>query len=136
MVKRVLSWTALSLLTIIVIIGGFAAYLYLSLVPFHELDSNWYGAHQQPTEASATSFRARHRLAVLRAEADHLIHPVRESRVIGLLAASPPDESGDIFLFFGFRFAPGDIGLHEFAVYCWSERQQRFVWKGLQNNSP
>jgi len=73
---------------------------------------------------------------VLRAEADHLVHPVRESRIIGLWAASSPNDSGDVLLFFSFRFAPGEIGMHEFAVYCWSERQQRLAWKALLNNSP
>src|SRR3954468_5861701 len=112
MATRVVRSVAIVFVTVLVGTGALFIYLCASPIAFHELDSSWSGPHQEPTEASATSFRARHKLAVLRAEADHLVHPVRESRIIGLLAASSPDDSGDLFLFFGFRFAPGDIGMH------------------------
>ena len=136
MVKCVRRWAAVLLLTMIVIIGGFAGYLYLSPIPFHQFDSAWYRAPLKVTEATARSFYTQHRGAVFLAAADHFVHPVGPGRIAILLGASPPNDSGEVFLFFGSQFVSSDVGLHELPVYCWSERKKRLVWKGLQNNSP
>jgi hypothetical protein len=136
MVKGILRWSAVSLLTMIVIIGGFAAYLYISPVPFREFASDWYHAPLQVTDVTARSFYTQHRRAVFRAAADHFVHPIGPGRIIILLGASPPNDSGDVFLFFGSQFVSSDAGLHQLPVYCWSERKKRLVWKGLQDNSP
>jgi hypothetical protein len=136
MVKRIVQWIGLSLLALIIGIGSFVAYLYASPVPFREFDDSWYHTKIEVTEALGQSFLAHHRSAVFRAMGDHFVYPVGPGRIMGLLAASAPDDSGNVFLFFGCRFASGDVGLHELPVYCWSQRQQRLLWKGLQNNSP
>jgi hypothetical protein len=116
--------------------GGFVACLYAFPVPLHEFDASWYQTHRGVSEALGRHFRADHRWTVIRAQADHFVHPIGPGRVIGLLAASSADDSGDVLLYFGSAFASGDAGLHLLPVYCWSDRQQRLVWKGLQDNSP
>jgi hypothetical protein len=136
MVKRVLRWSAVSFLTIVVIIGGFAAYLYVSPIPLHEFGSDWYHAHLQVTDAMARSFYTQHRWAVFRAAADHFVHPVKPGRIIILLGASSPNESGDVFLYFGSAYISSSADWHQLPVYCWSDKEQRLLWKGLQDNSP
>lgn len=136
MVTRVRRCIAVLLLAFLVGIGGLVAYLYASPVQLHEFDTAWYHTDLHVTDVAARSFRAQHRSAVFRAQCDHFVHPVGPGRVIGLVGASAPDDSGNVFLFFGSAFASGDVGLHLLPVYCWSERQQRLVWKGLQDNSP
>ncbi|SRR5260370_25035010 len=136
MTARILRWIGIALVVMLAGAGAFVAYLLASPVPVHEFDSSWYQTHHRVTEALATNFRAQHRWALFRAWADHFVHPIGPGRIIGLVAASSPDDSGDVFLYFGSAFAPGDTGLHLLPVYCWSDRQQRLVWKALQDNSP
>jgi hypothetical protein len=136
MVKRIVRWIGVLLLAFVIGIGSFVTYLSASPVPQHEVDDSWYHGKLEVTEALGRSFLAHHRSTVFRAQCDHFFHPVGPGRVMDLIGASAPDDSGNVFLFFGCRFASGDVGLHELPVYCWSERQQRFLWKGLQNNSP
>ena len=124
------------MLAIIVIIGGFAAYLYVSPVPLHEFDSTWYQTHRGVTEATGRSFYTQHRWAVFRAAADHFVHPLGPGRIIILFGASTPNDSGDVFLYFGSAYISSSADLHLLPVYCWSDRKQRLVWKGLQDNSP
>jgi|SRR6478672_9762245 len=133
MVKRVLLWSAVSLLALT---GGFVAYLYASPVPFREFDETWYRTDLHLTAAAAQTFRAAHRSAIFRAQADHMLHPVGPSRTISLFRASAPNQSGDVFLFFECPIGSSDDALHFFPVYCWSESRQRLLWKGLQDNSP
>jgi hypothetical protein len=135
-VKRVLRWSAVSLLAILVILGGFAAYLYASPVPLREFDSNWYQTPRQVTEATAQTFYTEHRWAVFRAAADHFVHPVKFGRFVILVGASPPDDSGDVLLYFMSEHISSSADLHQLPVYCWSEREKRLRWKGLQDNSP
>jgi hypothetical protein len=136
MVKRILQWSVLSLLAIIVILGGFAAYLYVSPVPLREFDSSWYQTPRQVTEATAQTFYAQHRGVVFRAVADHFVHPLKFGRIIGLVGASAPDDSGDVLLYFMSEHFSSSADLHLLPVYCWSEREKRLRWKGLQDNSP
>lgn len=136
MVKRVVRWIAVLALAFLVGIGGFAAYVCRSPVPLREFDDAWYHTRRGVTEALGRSFLAQHRLAVFRAQADHFVHPIGPGRVIALWGASPPNDSSDVFVYFGSPLVSSDTALHLLPVYCWSEREKRFLWKGLQNNSP
>ena|SRR5438105_1602601 len=136
MVRPVLRWSAVSLAAIIAAIGGFVAYLYASPVPFHEFDATWYHTDLHLTAAAAQTFRATHRSALYRAQADHMLRPIGPSRIITLFRASSPTQSGEVFLFFECPVGSSDAALHYFPVYCWSEPRQRLLWKGLQDNSP
>jgi hypothetical protein len=134
MVKRTLRWTTISLLVLFLM--GFAAYPAVSRVQVREFDSTWYHMHLDVTEAEARAFCAQHRAAVVRAQADHFFHPIGPGRIIALLGASSRNDSGEVFLFFGSQFVSSSAALHLLPVYCWSEREKRLLWKGLQNNSP
>jgi hypothetical protein len=133
MTNRIVRWT---IIVILATVAGSIGYLCAFPVPLHELDTAWYHTRRGATEALGQTFLAHHKCAVLRAQADHFVHPVGPGRVVAILAASPPNDAGDVFVYFGSQFASGDSGLHLLPVYCWSERQQRLVWKALQDNSP
>jgi hypothetical protein len=136
MVKHVVRWTAVLLLAFLASIAGFLAYSYVNPVPFHEFDFGWYHTGRGVTEAGGRSFQRQHRCAVLRAQADHFVHPFGPGRIIVLFGASSPNESGDVFLYFVSAFVSSSAASHLLPVYCWSEREGRLVWKGLQDNSP
>src|SRR5262245_10487463 len=123
MIKRIVRWSAVSLLAIIVVVGGFAAYLYASPVPLREFDSDWYRTHREITEATARTFQTKHRWVVFRAAADHFIHPLKFGRIISLVGASPPDDSSDVLLYFMSEQIASSANLHLLPVYCWSERE-------------
>jgi hypothetical protein len=136
MVKRIVRWIGISLLIVFAVAAAFAVFLAKTPVPFHEFETTWYHTPLQVTEVAAATFCAQHRSAVLRAQCDHFVRPVGPGRVITLLGATLPDDSGDVFLFFGSAFVSSDAALHLLPVYCWSEREKRLLWKGLQDNSP
>jgi len=136
MVKRLVRWIAVSVLAIVVGIGAFVAYLYAYPIPHREFDDSWYHTTRPVTHDDGRSFLAHHRSVVLHAQADHFFHPIGPGRIVGVWGATAPDSSGNVFIYFGSRFVSSDIALHLLPVYCWSEPQQRLLWKGLQDNSP
>jgi hypothetical protein len=136
MVKRIVRWVAISLVSVLLGIGGLLAYAYASPIPVHEFDASWYHTPRHVTEAIGRSFYTQHRWTVFHAAADHLVHPIGPRRAIILMGASSPDDSGDVFLYFGSAYVSGSTDLHLLPVYCWSEREKRLRWKGLQDNSP
>src|SRR5947209_15233509 len=104
MLRRGLRWIAVSLLIVVVVVAAFGAYLYATPLPLHEFDSAWYHTRRGVTEVFGRSFHSQHRWAMLHAQADHFAHPIGPGRIVVLLGASPPDDSGDVFLYFGSAF--------------------------------
>src|SRR5437764_1297971 len=90
MAARVVRLLAIVFVMVFAGTGVFVIYLCASPVPLHEFDSSWYHAHQEVTEASATTFRAQHWWTVFRAQGDHFVHRIGPGRIIGLVAASSP----------------------------------------------
>ena len=135
MVKRIIRWTALSLLLVAVVVIILAGYFRASAVAVHEFDATWYNTHRDWSEALARSFRREHRWVVARAEADHLVAPIGPSRAIQLYYASS-DPSGDTFLRFGSCWLTSSADLHLLPVYRWSSREHRLIWKALEDHSP
>jgi hypothetical protein len=137
MVKRLVRCIAMSVLALAVCIGGFTAYLYAYPVPYREFDDAWYhSTTRKGAEDNGRSFLASHRFAVLHAQADHFLHPIGPGRIIGVWGATTPDSSGNVYIYFGARFVGSSVAYHLLPVYCWSEPQQRLLWKGLLDNSP
>src|ERR1700746_2942035 len=136
MVKRVVRWFAVLLLAFAVSIGGFVAYAYASPIPLREFDDTWYHTKRGVTEVLGRSFQAQHQFAVMRAQADHIVHPIGPGRAIVLMGAPPPNDSGEVSLYFASAYISSTVDLHLLPVYCWSEREKRLLWNGLQDNSP
>jgi hypothetical protein len=136
MVKRVVRWIAVFVLALFVGAGGFVAYAYRSPISLREFDAAWYHTKRGVTEAVGRRFQAQHRFAVMRAQADHIVHPIGPGRAVVLMGASPPNDSGEVYLYFGSAYISSTADLHLLPVYCWSEREKRLLWKGLQDNSP
>ena len=136
MVKRIVRWSAALLVVLLLCTAGFLAYCYFVPVPHRQFDSAWYHTRRDVTEAAADTFQKHHQWAVLRAQADHFADPVAPGRAVVLYGASSPDESGEVLLYFGSAFVSSSSAFHLLPVYGWSEREERLLWKGLQDNSP
>ena len=128
-----LSSTALSRIAAIAL--GFVVYFRASAIPAHELDASWYHAQHDWSDSFAKTLSSTHRWAIARAEADHVVSPIGPSRAIHLVDASP-DASGDVLFRFVARFLTSSSDIHLLVVYRWSSREDRFVWKAIEDHSP
>jgi hypothetical protein len=135
MLKRIVKWSALVFLLFVAIALGFVVYFRSSAIPAHKLDASWYHAQHEWSDSFAKTLRSTHRWAVARAEADHVVSPIGPSRAIHLVDASP-DASGDVFFRFVARFLTSSSDIHLLVVYRWSSREDRFVWKAIEDHSP
>jgi hypothetical protein len=122
-----------SLLALLLVAGiaiAGVAYLRLAAVPIRTLDEQWYRypPSLQCTEVFDAKVQRDHRWAILRAEADHFVAPAYQyGRRLGFLAVCRDAEDPLYFEFWA--------DMHKTVVYCWSQKQGKFLWKAVEDHS-
>jgi hypothetical protein len=117
----------LTLLVAAVIATASVGYLRLAAVPIRTLDEEWYRTPLHCSDVFDAKVQREHRWAILRAQVDHFFAPAyQDSRRIGFLAAC---RGGEDPLYLEFW-----ADMHVTVVYCWSQKERKFLWKAVEHH--